>query len=59
MLDEVPPGRKERWLCETSCSAVKTIGCKREETQQHEPERNEILFAFVLVAFTWAYLVGD
>lgn len=50
---------KERWQIETAFRALKTSGFNIEETHLTEIERIEKLFALVMVAFTWAYLVGD
>ncbi|WP_201301084.1 IS4 family transposase [Sunxiuqinia indica] len=50
---------KQRWQIETAFRAPKTSGFNIEDTHLTEIERNEKLFALVIVAFTWAYLVGD
>lgn len=50
---------KERWQIETAFIALKTSGFNIEDTHLNEIERIEKLFAMVIVAFTWAYLVGD
>lgn len=50
---------KERWQIETAFRALKTSGFNIENTHLREIERIEKLFALVIVAFTWAYLVGD
>ena len=50
---------KERWQIETAFRALKTSGFNIEDTHLSDIERIEKLFALVLVAFTWAYLVGD
>lgn len=50
---------KERWQIETAFRALKTNGFNIENTHLTEIERIEKLFALVIVAFTWAYLVGD
>ena len=50
---------KERWQIETAFRALKTSGFNIENTHLTEIERIEKLFALVIVAFTWAYLVGD
>ena len=50
---------KERWQIETAFRALKTSGFNIEDTHLTDMERIEKLFALVLVAFTWAYLVGD
>ena len=50
---------KERWQIETVFRALKTSGFNIENTYLTEIDRIEKLFALVMVAFTWAYLVGD
>lgn len=50
---------KERWQIETAFRALKSGGFNIEDTHLTEIERIEKLFALVMVAFTWAYLVGD
>ena len=50
---------KERWQIETAFRALKTSGFNIEDTHLTDIERIEKLFALVIVAFTWAYLVGD
>lgn len=50
---------KDRWQIETAFRALKTSGFNIEDTHLTEIERIEKLFALVMVAFTWAYLVGD
>ena len=50
---------KDRWQIETAFKALKTSGFNIEDTHLTEIERIEKLFALVMVAFTWAYLVGD
>ncbi len=49
---------KERWQIETAFKALKTSGFNIENTHLTELDRIEKLFALVIVAFTWAYLVG-
>lgn len=49
---------KERWQIETAFKALKTSGFNIENTHLTELERIEKLFALVIIAFTWAYLVG-
>lgn len=49
---------KERWQIETAFKALKTSGFNIEDTHLTDIERIEKLFALVLIAFTWAYLVG-
>lgn len=50
---------KERWQIETAFKALKTSGFNIEDTHLTEIDRIEKLFALVMVAFSWAYLVGD
>ena len=50
---------KERWQIETAFRALKTSGFNIEDTHLTDIERIEKLFVLVMVAFTWAYLVGD
>lgn len=50
---------KDRWQIETAFRALKTSGFNIEQTHLTDMERIEKLFALVIVAFTWAYLVGD
>jgi hypothetical protein len=50
---------KDRWQIETAFKALKTSGFNIEDTHLTDIERIEKLFALVMVAFTWAYLVGD
>lgn len=49
---------KERWQIETAFKALKTSGFNIERTHLTELERIEKLFALVIIAFTWAYLIG-
>jgi len=49
---------KERWQIETAFRALKTSGFNIEDTHLTDIDRIEKLFALVLIAFTWAYLVG-
>lgn len=49
---------KERWQIETAFRALKTSGFNIEDTHLNDIERIEKLFALVIIAFTWAYLVG-
>jgi len=57
--ENAPEIYKERWQIETAFSALKTSGFNIEDTRLTEIERIEKLFAWVMVAFTCAYLVGD
>ncbi len=50
---------KDRWQIETALRALKTSGFNIEDTHLTDIERIKKLYAFVMVAFTWAYLVGD
>ena len=49
---------KERWQIETAFKALKTSGFNIEDTHLQNIERIEKLFALVIIAFTWAYIVG-
>lgn len=49
---------KERWQIETAFKALKTSGFNIEDTHLTQIPRLEKLFAIVIVAFTWAYIVG-
>ena len=49
---------KDRWQIETAFRALKTSGFNLEDTHLKDIERIEKLFALVIIAFTWAYLVG-
>lgn len=49
---------KERWQIETAFKALKSSGFNIEDTHLNDIDRIDKLFALVLVAFTWAYLVG-
>ena len=50
---------KDRWQIETAFKAMKTSGFNIEDTHLTDLERIEKLLALVIVAFTWAYVVGD
>lgn len=50
---------KERWQIETAFKAMKTSGFNIEDTHLTDLERIEKLVALVIVAFSWAYVVGD
>ncbi|PTN09107.1 hypothetical protein C8N47_106208 [Mangrovibacterium marinum] len=50
---------KERWLIDTASRALKTRTFSINSTHLTELERIEKLFALVIVAFKWAYLVRD
>ena len=49
---------KDRWQIETAFRALKTSGFNMEDTHLTDIQRIEKLFALVLIAFTWSYLVG-
>lgn len=49
---------KERWQIETAFKALKSSGFDIEKTHLTQIDRLEKLFSLVLIAFTWAYLVG-
>jgi Transposase DDE domain len=49
---------KERWQIETAFRALKTSGFNIEDTHLNDIDRIEKLFALVIIAFTWAYIVG-
>lgn len=49
---------KQRWQIETAFKALKSSGFNIEDTHLTEPERVEKLFALVLIAFTWSYIIG-
>lgn len=50
---------KDRWQIETAFKAMKTSGFNIEDTHLREIGRIEKLLALVIVAFTWAYVLGD
>jgi len=49
---------KERWQIETAFRALKSSGFNIEDTHLTDIDRIDKLFALVIVAFTWAYIVG-
>ncbi|GHT30204.1 IS4 family transposase [Bacteroidia bacterium] len=49
---------KERWQIETAFRALKSNGFNIEDTHLTDIDRIDKLFALVIVAFTWAYIVG-
>ena len=49
---------KERWQIETAFKALKSSGYNLEDTHLTEADRVQKLFALVIIAFTWAYIVG-
>lgn len=56
--DEAHTKYKERWQIETAFRALKSSGFEIEKTHLTEIDRLEKLFSLVLIAFTWANLVG-
>jgi Transposase DDE domain len=50
---------KQRWQIETAFRALKTSGFNIEDTHLTDIKRIEKLFTLVMIAFTWAYKVGD
>ena len=49
---------KDRWQIESAFKALKSGGFKLEYTHLTEPDRVQKLFALVIIAYTWAYIVG-
>jgi hypothetical protein len=49
---------KKRWQIETCFRAMKSGGFNIEDTHLTQLDRIERLFAVMILAFTWAYLVG-
>lgn len=49
---------KKRWQIETCFRAMKSSGFNIEDTHLTHLDRIERLFAVMIIAFTWAYLVG-
>ena len=49
---------KERWQIESAFKALKSSGFNLEDTHLCEASRVQKLFALVLIAYTWAYVVG-
>jgi len=49
---------KERWQIETAFRALKSSGFNIEDTHLTDLNRIEKLFSIVILAFTWAYVVG-
>lgn len=56
--DEAQSLYKERWQIESAFKALKTSGFNIEDTHLTDIERINKLFALVLIAFVWAYMVG-
>lgn len=49
---------KERWQIESAFKALKSSGFNLEKTHLTEPDRVQRLLALVIIAYTWAYIVG-
>lgn len=49
---------KERWTIETMFKGLNSSGFNIEDTQMVHINRIEQLFGVVIIAYTWAYLVG-
>ncbi len=49
---------KERWQIESAFKGLKSSGFHFEDTHLSDPDRVQKLFALVIIAFTWAYVVG-
>jgi hypothetical protein len=49
---------KERWQIETAFKGLKSSGFNIENTHLTDLDRIEKLFTIVILAFTWAYVVG-
>ncbi len=49
---------KERWQIESAFKGLKSSGFHFEDTHLTDPDRVQKLFALVIIAFTWAYVVG-
>ena len=49
---------KERWQIESAFKALKSSGFNLEDTHLTEPARVQKLLALVIIAFTWAYVIG-
>jgi hypothetical protein len=49
---------EERWQIETAFKGLKSSGFNIENTHLTDLDRIEKLFTIVMLAFTWAYLVG-
>jgi hypothetical protein len=50
---------KDRWQIETAFKGLKSSGFNIEGTHLTDIERIEKLFSIVMLAFAWAYVVGD
>ena len=49
---------KERWQIESAFKGLKSSGFNFEDTHLTDADRVQKLFALVIIAFTWAYIVG-
>lgn len=49
----------KRWEIETLFKCLKSGGFNFEDTHLIDPERLEKLVAFLAIAFSWAYLIGE
>jgi hypothetical protein len=49
---------RERWQIETAFRAMKSGGFNIEDTHLKDLERIEKLLSLVMIAFTWAYVIG-
>ena len=49
----------KRWEIETLFKCLKSGGFNFEDTHLIDPERLEKLVAFLAIAFSWAYLMGE
>ena len=56
--EEALPSYKERWTIETMFKGLKSSRFNIEDTQMVHINRIEQLFGVVIIAYTWAYLVG-
>lgn len=56
--EEALPAYKERWTIETMFKGLKSSGFNIEDTHMVHINRIEQLFGVVIIAYTWAYLVG-
>lgn len=56
--EEALPAYKERWTIETMFKGLKSSGFNIEDTHIVHINRIEQLFGVVIIAYTWAYLVG-
>lgn len=48
-----------RWAIETFFGCIKSRGFEMENTHMTDPERISKLLALIVIAFTWAHLVGE